>query len=158
MDKDKDGVALQAVDHPIGPPEITAAMLDAGEAAHRLLWSPTKTVREMLVAVYTAMVAAAPPAPELNEASLEEALVEARIAKALLLDIVERYAIKCAKGLIHEPSEQWPLGMPDDQKEFWRIFVRDLIVRLDAELAVAPRYMAPLSHGGGNDGRGGTQV
>ena len=81
---DNDCVALQSVPHPI---EITEVMLDAGEKVHQGLWwqqrglserdVPAPLPRAVLAEIYTAMVHAAPPEPgDLNESSLEHALIE----------------------------------------------------------------------------------
>ena len=79
---DDDGVALQATNHPL---DITDAMVAAGERAYEANWKPDKTPRDMVKAVFEAMVYASPPEPddELNEAALENALVEIELRREL---------------------------------------------------------------------------
>ena len=127
-----DGVALQSVPHPI---EITGEMLDAGEEMFQAGCRLTdQTVRETMGAIYTAMVRAAPPGPEdLNEASLEHALVEIGLHE----DTVERFAEQCALG---NNGGSWAEHYTETQKEVWRAFVRGLA----DEIFSAPRLMRML--------------
>src|SRR5580704_858450 len=45
-------------------------------------------------------------------------------------DRLERYAIRCARG---NNGGEWATHYTEDQKNFWRRFVRDLIADIDAE-------------------------
>ena len=141
MTDDNDGVALQSVPHPL---EITDAMLDAGEKVHQGLWwqqlglserdVPAPLPRAVLAEIYTAMVHAAPPEPgDLNEASLEHALVEIGLHE----DTVERFAEQCALG---NNGGSWAEHYTETQKEVWRAFVRGLA----DEIFSAPRLMRML--------------
>lgn len=40
---------------------------------------------------------------------------------------IERYAIRCARG---NNGGEWATHYTEDQKEFWRTFVRDLVGEL----------------------------
>lgn len=42
-------------------------------------------------------------------------------------ELIERYAIRCAKG---NNGGEWETHYNEDQKNFWRQFVRDLIAEL----------------------------
>ena len=45
------------------------------------------------------------------------------------IELVERFAIRCAKG---NNGGEWASHYTEDQKNFWRSFVNDLIVDLVA--------------------------
>ena len=121
---DDDGVALQATNRPL---HITDEMVAAGEKAYEANWKPDKTPRDMVKAVFTAMVYAGEPEPDtdLNEESLEHAVVEVTLHN----DTIERFAIRCALGNNGGEWVKRPDGeshYTEQQKERWRQFVREL--------------------------------
>lgn len=120
MAPDNDGVALNAMPHPLHI--ITEAMLQAGaEALGDALTAPmTRKVYDVVADTYAAMVRAAPPEPgELNEASLGAALIEIRLHQ----DMVEHFAERCALG---NNGGTWAHHYTEEQKEHWRQFGREL--------------------------------
>ena len=130
-----DGVSLQSAEHPL---LITDAMLDAGVTEFWRTGVPGQKIHEQLRAAYTAMVRAAPPAPEdlnedLNEESLEHALVEIGLHK----DTIERFALRCIEAV--EGGHKLPAGYlyTEQVMQPWRQFVRELA----AEIFDAPRQM-----------------
>ena len=125
-----DGVALQSADHPL---LITDAMVDAGYTAREENLRSGGSSVDMLKAVYTAMVRAGPPVPELNEEPLEPG---GNAVFTISKDTVERLAVRCALGP-HVQDVQWPPGADEERKEVWRQFVRELA----AEIFDAPRQM-----------------
>lgn len=130
-DNNDDGVALQSADHPI---EVTDAMLDAGERVLHLPTAAATTTRATLHAVFIAMCRAAPPLPEdLNEESLEQAVVAIRLHD----NVVERFAIRCIEAC--QGGRKLPPGFlyPDQRIEP----VRQLVRELAAEIYAAPRQM-----------------
>ncbi len=51
-------------------------------------------------------------------------------------DIIERYAIRCAQG---NNGGEWASHYNEDQKNFWRKFVKDLIYDLTLNLHLLER-------------------
>ena len=126
-----DGVALTSATHPVG---MTDAMVEAGV---RVAWTSgdlqgNAIAEDLVKAIYTAMASAAPPLGEFNEESMTRALVEIRLHD----DMVERFAIRCALFKAGE-AEQWPETTSEEDKTYWRLFVRELA----AEIYDAPRQM-----------------
>lgn len=119
-DTNDDGVPLESAEHPI---EVTEAMLDAGVAAHAVTcregWLSDNS-HKTVAAVFRAMVRAAPLPPEdLNEQSLEQAMIDVRLHE----DMVERFAQRCAMG---NNGGEWAIHYTEEQKNHWRQFVREL--------------------------------
>ena len=114
-----DGIALQSVEHPV---EITKEMLAAGVAAAHKTWG-RGSYEEAVAGIFLAMSSAAPSAPEdLNEEAIEAAVIEIEGYE----EVLERFATRIALG----PGRDWPAHYPEDRKEYWRRFVREIAIGL----------------------------
>lgn len=73
MQPNNDGIALNAVSHPI---QITDEMVAAGVAAAAKEWTPTSNWTNAVKAIYEAMTLASPPDHEISEDALETVEIE----------------------------------------------------------------------------------
>lgn len=136
-DHEGDGAALYSTRHPLN---ITEEMIRAGLRAGGIDLDETYDPRaDTLRRIYTAMSDASPAEPdcEINEDALETAEAEFYLPD----EVVEAFAIRCAKG---NNGGEWATHYKEEQKEVWRKFVRDL-----ANAVADTPFRLRLDSGGG---------
>lgn len=112
-----DGAALHSVTHP-HEIEITEEMIAAGLTATTREYQPNTWGRDLVVAIYKAMVEAQP----VYDIS-DDSVVETEVELTLDPEFVERMAIRLARG---NNGGEWNQHYTDLHKEVWRDFVREV--------------------------------